>query len=193
MSTESPIDSKEQLAALQRRVVELEHRNCALEKLAATDELTGLFNRRALQARLSEEIARCKRYNRCVSLLFIDPDNFKLVNDSGGHAAGDAMLRRVATVMREACRETDIAARWGGDEFAMVLPDTTAPGAAGAAERIRECIAATQPGNEPATVSIGVASYSEEISSAEQLTRLADEQLYRAKRAGGNRVCGPQL
>lgn len=175
--------------SLRRRIAELEARNLVLEQLATTDELTGLLNRRAFEQRLGEEISRCTRHDRSVSVLLLDLDNFKQVNDTGGHHTGDEILRSVSTCMRTIFRQTDVLARWGGEEFGVILPDTDTQGAVEAAERIRENISAIRFREIGITASIGVAGFSRETVSAQAIMRAADRQLYRAKLEGRNRVC----
>ena len=184
----APIELAAENERLRQRITELETRNSVLEDLAATDELTGMLNRRAFDTRLKEEVARCARYGRAASLLYIDLDGLKAINDRHGHAEGDAILKRVAETMRKILRQTDIIARHGGDEFAVILPDTDLQGAAIAAERIRRSIGETHVQDCHVTASIGAAAYSPEVSSAEQLLLAADAQLYRAKVQGRNWV-----
>jgi diguanylate cyclase (GGDEF)-like protein len=163
-----------------------------LVELSKTDPLTGLHNARAFQARLVEEIARARRYRHALSLLFIDVDGLKGINDRGGHLAGDAALVRVATALREAARGTDLAARWGGDEFALLAPDTTFVAALTLGERIRGLVSESSGDARAAmTVSVGLATtLGEEDSTAEQLRGRADAALYAAKRQGRDRVVG---
>jgi diguanylate cyclase (GGDEF)-like protein len=158
-----------------------------LEK-ARTDPLTGLFNARVFHERLEEEVARARRYGRPLCLLMIDVDGLKAVNDRGGHRAGDAALVRVAEALRGAARRTDVAARWGGDEFALLAPDTMADAAMTVGERIRSLVDDGRAG-DPITVSVGVAALAEEDDAAGDGFRgRADLALYAAKREGRNRV-----
>jgi len=152
-----------------------------------TDALTGIGNRRAIDERLGEEIDRANRYGHPLSLLMIDIDDFKLVNDRLGHAAGDQTLQAVSSTIERSIRTIDIAARYGGDEFVVILPETHLDGAAIVAERIR--VATTE--NEsplPVTVSVGAAELLVPESSPAPLLDRADTALYRAKRSGKNRV-----
>lgn len=167
-----------------------------LEREANTDQLTGLFNRRHLDRCLDDEVARAKRYNVALSLLMLDVDHFKHINDQHGHLIGDRVLRELAKVAAKELRETDIFVRYGGEEFLILVPHTPAHQAAELAERLRKRIARhdfTQPrgpgGSQiSVTVSIGVASVNQEIDTAESLILAGDRNLYRAKQEGRNRV-----
>jgi diguanylate cyclase (GGDEF)-like protein len=162
-----------------------------LAQLASTDSLTGLLNARAFRARFHQEVVRAMRYRQPLSLLIADVDGLKRVNDEYGHEAGDEALRRVAAAIRNGLREADLGARVGGDEFAVVGPNTNEPAAIILAERLRALVArgtasTTQRGT---TVSIGIASLvpSDRDASTElALMRAADAALYQAKRDGGN-------
>ena len=162
------------------------------ERQAATDELTGLPNRRLFMRALGAEVARSRRGRTTFSVVLIDLDNFKAVNDRFGHDAGDRVLRELADVLRRVMRESDVAARLGGEEFACLLPATDGEGARVLAERIRADLAdrtITLPDSRvvSATASLGVASYPR-AKSADALLRLADRALYEAKAEGKNRV-----
>ncbi len=183
------------VAAVQRaRVIErAKADNARLEALAHTDPLTRVLNRRALMDRLTSELDRATRYNSIVSLLMIDLDYFKRLNDTYGHVAGDEALRWVAQTLQSTVRSVDLVARYGGEEFAIVLPETTKEGAFVFAERIRERIEGGRiRGNGShihLTVSIGVATFpTPEVHSVDEMIALADEALYRAKAAGRNIV-----
>jgi len=171
-----------------------------LREQAITDELTGLKNRRAFDERLLEEFRRAQRYADPVSLIMIDLDHFKQVNDRFGHPFGDVVLRGAAEQVRHSTRDPDICARYGGEEFAVILPKTHLSGALAVAERIwKELGAKTHPvppgapGPEKAiqvTASLGLAFYpSKDITTPELLLRYADEALYQAKKAGRNTIC----
>jgi two-component system, cell cycle response regulator len=173
--------------------------NARLEALAHTDPVTQVLNRRALTLRLTSELDRARRYNSVLTLLMIDLDHFKGVNDTYGHLTGDDALREVAALLQHAVRSVDVVARYGGEEFVIVLPETAEPGAVAFAERIRERIEAQSfaviaaegpPGaGLRLTVSIGVATFpSPRVDSAEDLFAQADAALYRAKAEGRNRV-----
>jgi diguanylate cyclase (GGDEF)-like protein len=178
---------------LQKALLDLAAKNEILEKLALTDPLTGLANRRAFQEALEAEVARSCRHGRPASLLFLDLDRFKQVNDDHGHAVGDEVLSGFSAVLRRGCRRGDLAARVGGEEFAVLLPMTGPVPATLVAERIRRATEAHPLGLTvavPVTVSVGVASTGEppEATEAAGLLRRADAALYRAKAEGRNRV-----
>jgi diguanylate cyclase (GGDEF)-like protein len=165
-----------------------------LAKLVATDPLTGLFNRRHFAARLEEEIARASREGSNLTVLTVDVDLFKSVNDRFGHAAGDAVLQAVSLVIRRAVRFFDLCARMGGDEFVIVLHGTEA-NALQTAERLRKRVAGWQPdpslglpADMKVTVSIGLASLSRDAPDGQELLARADRALYAAKVAGRNRL-----
>ena len=178
---------------LRKALLELAAKNEILEKLALTDVLTGLANRRAFQEALEAELARVDRHGRPASLLFVDLDLFKRVNDTHGHAVGNEVLEGFAQVLRQGCRRGDLAARIGGEEFGVLLPMTGRLPAALVAERIRRATEAYPLGRSvpvPLTVSIGVASTEDRPgpSGAAELLQRADAALYRAKGEGRNRV-----
>jgi two-component system cell cycle response regulator len=165
-----------------------------LEKLAATDALTGCLNRRALAEALEQELDRARRYNLAVTILLADIDRFKVVNDTRGHIAGDAVLRQVGEILRREARSVDSVARYGGEEFVVVMPETALHGASIFAERLRRRIMHydfADPGADPLhlTVSIGLASFPDErVPGADAFVALADQALYRAKNDGRNLV-----
>ena len=163
------------------------------EELSVTDDLTQLYNSRYLSQVLRRETKRASRNGRPLSLLFIDLDGFKSINDSHGHLYGSRALVEAASVIRASARETDIVARFGGDEFALVLPDTGSDGATFVGERIREKIAAWSflrgDGLDIAlTVSVGVATLPDVAASAEQLIQAADKAMYVVKDRGKNGI-----
>ncbi|MGH9868409.1 MAG: diguanylate cyclase [Candidatus Polarisedimenticolia bacterium] len=161
---------------------------------AITDHLTGLFNRGHFDECLRKELNRCRRYGQSASLLMIDLDDFKGVNDLHGHAAGDTVLRDVGRLLVHRVREIDVAARYGGEEFAVILPETRRTSAFVVAERIRSEVdrhfKRKGLGNADGrlTLSGGISSFPEDADSAETLLERADEALYRAKRDGKNKV-----
>jgi diguanylate cyclase (GGDEF)-like protein/putative nucleotidyltransferase with HDIG domain len=160
-----------------------------LEADATTDPLTGLANHRAFQERLRAEVARAARHDRPVALALVDVDHFKAVNDAGGHALGDEVLRAVAAHLREHLRAEDLLARVGGDEFAILLPEAGAGDAAAALERARRTIAAAPfPGGAHLTISVGICDATHAAGDAEALSRFADGALYWSKEHGRNRV-----
>jgi diguanylate cyclase (GGDEF)-like protein len=172
------------------------------KRMAITDELTGLNNYRFMLQRLDDEIERARRFGRNLSLLMLDADDFKLFNDTQGHVAGDVALSELANVMRGAVRDIDVVCRYGGEEFAILLPETDADGAFVAAEKVREAVAshafsdADGRKTERLTVSIGLATFPVPAADREDLLRQADDALYVAKRTGRNRVrasAGPSV
>jgi diguanylate cyclase (GGDEF)-like protein len=180
------------LAAQAAVALENARRHRLVERQAATDELTGLPNRRLFMRALTTEVARAKRARDTFSLVLIDLDDFKNVNDTFGHEAGDLVLREFADVLRHAMRESDVAARLGGEEFACLLPASDADGAHVMAERIRtdletRAIALPDGRSVSITASLGSAAYPQE-KTADALLRAADIALYRAKAEGKNRV-----
>ena len=166
----------------------------ATKELARTDGLTGLFNHRYFRDRLATEIARAHRYQRPMVLMMTDIDNFKQINDQHGHLIGDNILKKIATIIRESVREMDVACRYGGEEFCVILPETEMAGALHVAERIRAQVEALTPfllkrdSTSGATVSIGVAAYASGARTADELLTKADEALYLAKSQGKNQV-----
>lgn len=163
--------------------------------LAITDGMTSLYNYRYFTERLNEEVERAKRYKRELSLIMLDIDFFKQYNDAHGHPEGDWLLRALSGILKGVMRNSDIIARYGGEEFVVILPETNKDMAVSAAEKLRKAVETkdfeggeTQPGGR-VTISIGVASYSEELKTADELVKNADNALYRAKEEGKNRVC----
>ncbi len=163
-----------------------------VERQAMVDSLTGLANRRSLEESLRSELARAARFSDSVCVVLADLDDFKQVNDQYGHAAGDEVLKAFAGALRKTVRESDVAGRWGGEEFALVLPGTDADGGARLAERARATIEAREvkmPNGDlcSVTASFGVASFPESHELGEILAA-ADSALYAAKGQGKNRV-----
>lgn len=169
------------------------------KRLAITDELTDLYNYRFLQQRLDEELGRADRYNKRLSLLMLDLDDFKRINDTYGHIVGDRVLAEVGQLLKSTVREVDIVARYGGEEFTIILPETDASGAFIVAEKIREAVAVHRfPDAEGGrsihlTVSTGLSSYPVHASDKEALLRSADDAVYHAKETGKDRVRAPRL
>ncbi|MEE2732798.1 MAG: diguanylate cyclase [Pseudomonadota bacterium] len=163
-----------------------------LEMASRVDGLTQLFNRAHWQSRLVEEFSRASRYKHSMSLLLFDLDHFKSINDKYGHLGGDAVLVRVAQLVLESLRESDVAGRYGGEEFGIILPNTDGDGAMVVAERLRRSIEASPVPFENLTIamsaSIGVVEFCSDFADAEQMISKADEALYRAKEMGRNRV-----
>ena len=162
-------------------------------KLAETDALTGLLNRRALENNLKTEQQRAQRYGRDISLILLDIDHFKKVNDTYGHIAGDVVLKKLATVLTQQTRDIVSVARFGGEEFVIVLPETNGDGAKFVAERVRKAVSGMAfelpDGREiGVTVSLGVACFSSGVGKLEIMLDQADQALYQAKNTGRNRV-----
>jgi diguanylate cyclase (GGDEF)-like protein len=170
-----------------------EQRTRDLQTLAAVDPLTGLYNRRQFESLARAELGRSQRYMRPCSFLMSDIDHFKQVNDTFGHEMGDWVLKTVATILATARREADVVARFGGEEFVIMLPETTPEAAAMVAERIRSMVAANSMAIEDATlnvtISAGVGEVTASSASIEAVLRDADRALYEAKQTGRNRVC----
>ncbi len=178
---------KTQIEAQQR---ELREANIRLHREATRDSLTGLRNRRAFTERLHEEVDRARRRNEPLSLVMLDVDSFKSFNDTYGHPAGDEVLQEVARRLEHHARVSDFAARYGGEEFTLLLPDTDGPTALRVAERLRETVAAMPWPRRPITISIGIATFSANTPTHDDLTVLiarADAALYASKNAGRNR------
>ncbi len=163
-----------------------------LKKIAMTDQLTGLYNHNHFYQRLEEEFSRSSRYNTPLSMIMMDIDDFKLVNDTYGHPVGDLVLKQIARILKLYIRKADIAARYGGEEFAIILTYTSAEGAIEEAERIREMVenySFEELGDKNLTLSLGVATYeSGSFKDSAELVNLADKALYKAKRSGKNCV-----
>jgi diguanylate cyclase (GGDEF)-like protein len=158
-----------------------------VQRLAATDGLTKIANRRTFEATLERELARATRNAEHVSLVLVDIDHFKQLNDAHGHQAGDEVLRNVALALSCECRDFDTAARYGGDEFAVILPGCGPEEAQDIAERLRRSVS-TAPSVAPITASAGVATYPGHAGDADTLVRAADEALYASKHAGRNQT-----
>lgn len=176
------------------KVVELQRAKNQLRELALTDDLTLLPNRRRFQQTLARELARAKRFDRQLSILLIDVDHFKRINDDYGHPMGDLVLQQLATTLDHNVRHTDLAARYGGEEFGIVLAETPKTGALTVANQLRRRVAERPFGVDDQaspthlTISIGVATYPEDATDAENLISTADRRLYRAKEDGRDRV-----
>lgn len=158
------------------------------EQLSVTDSLTGLLNRRYIEERLTEEVKRSNRHGFPMSFMMIDVDEFKSYNDRFGHPAGDEALKIVGSVIRETLRAADVAARFGGEEFSILLPQTTSEEAITIAERIRYNIEQTEFPHRSVTISIGVSSCSADLCSVKNIVSAADKALYEAKGSGRNIV-----
>jgi len=172
---------------------ELREARGRLEIMASTDELTGIANRRAALSRLQEALARCARVRENLVLLMLDVDHFKKLNDTYGHAAGDAVLREFVLRVKSQLREYDVLGRIGGEEFLAVLPGITLEVGISVAERVRQAVDSTPflvPGAEiAATVSLGLsAANPDAVPTVDTLMQIADEALYQAKKNGRNQV-----
>jgi diguanylate cyclase (GGDEF)-like protein len=196
-----PFDASELEARLHaaRRVLELEERlrqrmntaqrltqrlsvaNARLKELASTDELTGLYNRRQAVGRLNELWKQAERYGQSLSVAIADVDRFKQINDQHGHAAGDAVLRQVAESLRQGMRECDIVCRIGGDEFLILMPNTSVAAAELVAERSRQAVRQREDAPIAVQVSIGTAERVAGMSDPQELLQVADRRLYAAK------------
>jgi len=167
-------------------------RTAKLTRLATTDSLTGIANRRHFINRGRQELERAVRYNLPMAILVLDIDHFKQINDSFGHPAGDKLLQVVAQACQSSARHIDLAGRLGGEEFALLMPETSAIAANLAAERLRRAIANIAPAQSgvlrPITASFGVATLNSRDASLDTLLARADAALYRAKHGGRNRV-----
>jgi diguanylate cyclase (GGDEF)-like protein len=190
---EKPFDLDEMDARI-RKAIEKSRVYLKLEEEATVDEKTGLANYRVFYKRLRDEWERSDRYGHPLSIVMLDLDDFKRINDSLGHPAGDRVLREFAVLLSGGARGTDLAARYGGEEFAMILPHIDRDQAVRVAERVRAAVADfsfLEPDHpRRVTVSAGVATFvrGTGIASAEQLVAAADRSLYAAKKAGKNRV-----
>ncbi|UPQ84627.1 GGDEF domain-containing protein [Pseudomonas knackmussii] len=171
---------------------QLQAANKELQRLSSTDRLTGLFNRGHWEEMLRQEYARHRRYDRNAALVMFDIDHFKRINDSYGHQAGDAVIQATAELIRQSTRDADIAGRYGGEEFVVLLPDTDNGGAVTFAERLRRSIEAHEVAYEAQrirfTVSLGIADLSQPTSGYAQLIERADNALYKSKSGGRNQV-----
>ena len=159
-----------------------------LARLVTQDQLTNVLNARAFADRLSQELDRNRRYPRPLALLYMDLDNFKVINDTHGHQTGDAVLRLVADAMRSSVRQADVVGRLGGDEFAVLMPETDAQLADSAAKRLASSLRNVFRGTPNVTASIGVVSCTATEANTDDLLRRADQAMYDAKRMGKDRV-----
>ncbi len=185
------VQEKRHAVGILRDITQWKKMEKKLIQLASTDNLTGLFNRRVFLDRIAEEIARCKRYSKSAVLVMLDLDHFKSVNDTYGHAAGDEVLRHFVDIIRANVREADVSGRLGGEEFALLLPETTLDAAIPVVERIlnhvRQSAISTGDGEVRYTASAGFVQISDE-NSIDDLMARADKALYRAKKEGRDRA-----
>ncbi len=183
------------VARLKDRNEELERLNSMFRELAVKDGLTGLYNHRYAQQLLQQEIERCTLHKRPISVLFVDLDHFKHYNDQHGHQKGDELLKSLADCLRERARGSDAIARWGGEEFVVIAPETDTAAAAALAKKMQRAISELEiPGRESqpkgfVSISIGVATLGKHANGASGLITQADRALYKAKDAGRNTVC----
>ncbi len=172
--------------------IELQKANQRLKEFSRKDGLTGLFNRGYWEHQLLQEFKRQQRSQQTTSLIMMDIDHFKAVNDTHGHTIGDDVIRMVSEVIRNTLRETDVPGRYGGEEFAVILPDTTGEDAVTLAERLRvhveEQVLKSDDVSLQVTISLGVASWNAEMASHSEWISLADQALYHSKDTGRNRV-----
>jgi len=166
----------------------LRHSQAQLARLVTQDSLTNVLNARAFAERLGQELDRNRRYPRPLALMYMDLDNFKVINDTHGHQTGDAVLRLVADAMRSSVRQADVVGRLGGDEFAVLMPETDAPLADAAAKRLVVGLRTVFKGTPTVTASIGVVSCTSTDASTDDLLRRADQAMYDAKKSGKDRV-----
>nr|WP_246187452.1 sensor domain-containing diguanylate cyclase [Moorella glycerini] len=185
-------DSGEKLVETFIDISERKYLEEELYRLSITDPLTGAYNRRYFLEMLAREIERTRRTGLPFALIMFDLDHFKSINDRFGHAAGDRVLKSLVAAFKERLRKTDCLARWGGEEFVILLPDTTAEGAAGLAEELRRRLSQMEiPGVGQVTASFGVTGYYTG-DTVDTITQRVDSMLYRAKENGRNCVCAYQ-
>ncbi len=186
-SIAAAISEKDRMAAgLVEYQRQLEQANDTLRSLATTDELTGLRNRRAFEERLNFEFAMARRKGRQLSVVLADADDFKKINDDFGHAAGDAVLQLLARILQAMVRTTDTPVRFGGEEFAVLMPETDEASALGWCQRLQRALAAAGWTHRAVTLSLGVAGLMPWCANPAQLVGRADEALYSAKARGKN-------
>jgi diguanylate cyclase (GGDEF)-like protein len=182
--------------AVETRTRELSELNQRLEQLAVTDGLTGIFNHRRFQEGVSAELLRAHRTMEPFSVIMVDVDHFKAVNDVLGHPIGDELLRQLTAILGQCLRQTDLLARYGGEEFAVLLPETDKQMALQVAERMRATVdTGMNAGAEwpqHISISLGVATWPRDGQTKQALVAAADEALYRAKHNGRNQVAGAE-
>jgi diguanylate cyclase (GGDEF)-like protein len=181
-----------ELVVLMSAHISLALENNRLYEISVLDGLTNIYNRRYLEQRLMEEVAYSRRYTKPLSVVLLDIDFFKRLNDTYGHQAGDHVLRKVAAILSEALREYDVVARYGGEEFAIVLPTTPKQKSATIAERLRLAICGEdfrfKDQDINCSISLGVACFPDDGQDADSLVASADKALYKAKDCGRNQV-----
>lgn len=176
--------------ALERRYLVKENKRLfeEIQRLAVTDSLTGLYNRHKLQDSLETEVERAKRYSRPLSIIMIDMDKLKVINDTSGHAAGDEALKLVARSIQRSIRKVDLGTRFGGDEFIVLLPEADSEEAAAVAKRIREAILGVEFESGKLSVSMGVVQWHSGFDKPKDFVHAADEAMYLAKSSEGERL-----
>jgi diguanylate cyclase (GGDEF)-like protein len=199
MSQELFTQSEKEIFSLLSHFISVAFSNSILyqkmEQISVTDELTGLFNYRFFKKQLDGEVLRAQRYHHSLSLIMFDVDHFKNYNDTLGHPAGDIALKKIAMILKSTIRKSDLAVRYGGEEFCVILPEEDISGALEFGERLRRKIEEQQFDKEevqPAgklTISLGVASFPDDAESTQDLLDKADAALYHAKAQGRNRIC----
>jgi diguanylate cyclase (GGDEF)-like protein len=188
---EAELQSLESVADICANSIQNAHYVERVKQLAYLDGLTGIFNRRFFELRISEELERARRYGTGMAVVMVDIDQFKKLNDEFGHLLGDEVLRQVSSLFHQQLRKMDVVCRYGGEEFAILLSQTTAEQATAVAEKLRRIVENWQFPGVPRTVTIsaGVASYPAHGKTRDELVRAADNGLYSAKQSGRNRTC----
>lgn len=191
---EIEVRSLESVADICANSIQNAHYVERVKQLAYLDGLTGIFNRRYFELRITEEIERAKRYGTGMAIIMADIDDFKRLNDDFGHCVGDEVLRQVSSLFQEQLRKVDVVCRYGGEEFAVLLPHGSAPDAVTIAEKLRRLVdKRIFPGvKRSVTISAGIAAFGPHGESRDELLQAADRALYRAKQAGRNRVHTPE-
>jgi len=186
----SDIQSLESVADICATAIQNAHYVERVKQLAYLDGLTGIFNRRFFELRIAEEIERARRFESGMAVIMVDIDQFKRLNDEFGHLLGDEVLRQVSSIFSQQLRKIDVVCRYGGEEFAILLSQTTHEHAVGVAEKLRRMVDTWQfPGvPRPVTISSGVATYPDHGTTRDELVKAADAGLYAAKQAGRNCV-----
>lgn len=186
------VEGETEMTAIVRDITEKNELIDELNQISITDVLTSLFNRRYLESLLSKEFERAKRYEKSMSLIFIDIDNFKRFNDNYGHSVGDVVLKQVASTVKQELRDIDTACRWGGEEFIILTPEIAATEASVLAERLRVAVenmqCEYQGVTHKVTISLGVCELKQSHDSKEDLIRDSDEAMLKAKQQGRNKV-----
>ena len=188
---ETDVQPLESVADICATAIQNSHYVERVKQLAYLDGLTGIFNRRYFELRITEEIERARRFGNGLGVIMLDIDQFKRLNDEFGHLLGDEVLRQVSSILHRQLRKIDIVCRYGGEEFAVLLPETGCQYTMGVAEKLRRMVEGWQfPGvPRPVTISAGTANYPEQGMTRDELVSAADAGLYAAKQNGRNRVC----